>query len=183
MQKQSFHQLCDISVETERTYCFTTICNKTCSLLEGFLEVVFKSLVLVLFGSQLHEFTWRITTIFINGLFQPAAVCNVHKQSKEAWIIWMMYRTSHQVLYHLGQHFYHSVVTNTSQGHGGGWEDEIPCQDSLKETAKRPWPLITNNSKDYHISGAFEFILLPLPFFHPTLHSWFSFPFVYQIRL
>lgn len=44
------------------------------------------------------------------------------------------YRTSHQVLYHLGQHFNHSYVTNTSQGHGGGREDEISNQDSLKES-------------------------------------------------
>lgn len=45
--------------ETERTYCFTTVCNKTRCLLEGFLEVVLESLVLVLFGTQLHELTWK----------------------------------------------------------------------------------------------------------------------------
>lgn len=46
-------------METERTYCFTTVCNKTRRLLESFLEVVFEPLVLVLFGTQLHEFTWK----------------------------------------------------------------------------------------------------------------------------
>lgn len=50
--------LCAIYVETERTYCFTTVCNKTRCLLEGFLEVMFESFILVLFGAQLHEFTW-----------------------------------------------------------------------------------------------------------------------------
>lgn len=51
----------DICVQTERTYCFTTVCNKTRRLLESFLEVVFEPLVLVLFGTQLHEFTWKNT--------------------------------------------------------------------------------------------------------------------------
>lgn len=46
-------------VQTERTYCFTTVCNKTRCLLEGFLEVVLESLVLVLLGAQLHEFAWN----------------------------------------------------------------------------------------------------------------------------
>lgn len=59
VETEDFLRLCDICVETERTYCFTTVCNKTRGLLEGFLEVVFESLVLVLFGAQLHEFTWR----------------------------------------------------------------------------------------------------------------------------
>ncbi len=59
VESEAFLQLCDICVETERTYCFTTVCNKTRCLLEGFLEVVFESLVLVLFGAQLHEFTWK----------------------------------------------------------------------------------------------------------------------------
>lgn len=47
-----------------------------------------------------------------------------HKQSD--------YCTSHQVLYHLGQHFNHCDVSNTSQGHGGSWEDEISRQDGLE---------------------------------------------------
>lgn len=59
VEAEAFFQLCDICVETERTYCFTTVRNKTRRLLEGFLEVVFESLVLVLFGAQLHELTWR----------------------------------------------------------------------------------------------------------------------------
>ncbi len=59
VETEAFHQLCDICVETERTYCFTTVCNKTRCLFEGFLEVVFESLVLVLFGTQLHELTWK----------------------------------------------------------------------------------------------------------------------------
>ena len=49
----------DINEETERTYCFTTVCNKTGRLLEGFLQVVLEALVLVLLGAQLHEFTWK----------------------------------------------------------------------------------------------------------------------------
>lgn len=52
---------CNICAETERTYCFTTVCNKTRRLLEGLLEVVFEPLVPVLFGAQLHEFTWEST--------------------------------------------------------------------------------------------------------------------------
>lgn len=35
-------------MDTERTYCFTTVGYETGGLLEGFLEVVFESLVLVL---------------------------------------------------------------------------------------------------------------------------------------
>lgn len=58
-ENEAFLHLSAISVETERTYCFTTVCNKTRCLLEGLLEVVFESLVLVLFGTQLHEFTWN----------------------------------------------------------------------------------------------------------------------------
>lgn len=45
-----------ICLEKERTYCFATVGNETRRLLEGFLQVVFESLVLVLLGSQLHEF-------------------------------------------------------------------------------------------------------------------------------
>lgn len=59
VEAEAFLQLCDICVETERTYCFTTVCNETRRLLEGFLQVVFEPLVLVLFGTQLHEFTWK----------------------------------------------------------------------------------------------------------------------------
>lgn len=59
VETEAFLQLCDICVEMERTYCFTTVCNKTRRLLEGFLEVVFEPVVLVLFGTQLHEFTWK----------------------------------------------------------------------------------------------------------------------------
>lgn len=51
--------LCDDRAETERTYCFTTVCNQTRRLLEGLLEVVLEALVLVLFGAQLHELAWR----------------------------------------------------------------------------------------------------------------------------
>lgn len=54
---EAFLHLSAIYVKTERTYCFTTVCNKTRCLLEGLLEVVFESLVLVLLGTQLHEFT------------------------------------------------------------------------------------------------------------------------------
>lgn len=42
-------------------------------------------------------------------------------------------RTSHQVLDNLGEHLYHRDVTNTSQGHGRRWEDEISSQDRLEE--------------------------------------------------
>lgn len=44
-------------VEKERTYCFATVGDEARRLLEGFLQVVFESLVLVLLGSQLHELT------------------------------------------------------------------------------------------------------------------------------
>lgn len=48
-----------IYVEIERTYCFTTVGEEACGLLEGFLQVVFEALVLVLLRAQLHEFTWK----------------------------------------------------------------------------------------------------------------------------
>lgn len=48
-----------VDVKTERTYCFTTVCNQTRRLLEGLLQVVLEPLVLVLFGAQLHEFAWK----------------------------------------------------------------------------------------------------------------------------
>lgn len=41
--------------------------------------------------------------------------------------------TSHQVLDNLGEHLYHRDVTDTSQGHGRRWEDEISSQDRLEE--------------------------------------------------
>lgn len=44
-------------VEKERTYCFATVGDEARRLLEGFLEVVFESFVLVFLGSQLHEFS------------------------------------------------------------------------------------------------------------------------------
>ena len=40
-----------ICVEIERTYCFTAVCDKTRGLLEGFVEVVLESLVLVFLGA------------------------------------------------------------------------------------------------------------------------------------
>lgn len=40
-----------------RTYCFTTVCYKTRSLLKSLLEVVSKSLILIFLGTQLEEFT------------------------------------------------------------------------------------------------------------------------------
>lgn len=43
-------------LRTERTYCFTAVRDQTRRLLKRFLEVVLESLVLVLFGAQLHEF-------------------------------------------------------------------------------------------------------------------------------
>lgn len=52
-------------------------------------------------------------------------VAKWHKQSD--------YRTSHQVLDNLGEHLNHRDVTNTSQGHGRRWEDEISSQDRLEE--------------------------------------------------
>lgn len=72
-ETEAFLHLWAINVETERTYCFTTVCNKTRRLLEGFLEVVFKSLVLVLLWTQLHEFTWKHnwyseTSVYVNHL-------------------------------------------------------------------------------------------------------------------
>lgn len=42
-------------LEKERTYCFATVGDEARRLLEGFLQVVFEPLVLVLLGSQLHE--------------------------------------------------------------------------------------------------------------------------------
>lgn len=47
-ETEAFLHPCAIYVETERTYCFTTVCNETRRLLESFLEVVFESLILVL---------------------------------------------------------------------------------------------------------------------------------------
>lgn len=52
--------------------------------------------------------------------------------------LWWDYRTSHQVLDHLRQHFDHRDVTDPSQGHGGGGQDEISSQDGLKETENDP---------------------------------------------
>lgn len=59
----------DICMGMERTYCFTTVCNETGGFLEGFLQVVFEPLILVLFGAQLHEFTWikRTTEEIVHG--------------------------------------------------------------------------------------------------------------------
>lgn len=51
-----------ICLEKERTYCFATVGDEARRLLEGFLQVVFESLVLVLLGSQLHEFPWKHNT-------------------------------------------------------------------------------------------------------------------------
>lgn len=56
-----------IIVKTERTYCLTTVCNETCSLLKGFLKVVLESLVFILFRPQLHEFTWNLSMKNINN--------------------------------------------------------------------------------------------------------------------
>lgn len=43
-------------LEKERTYCLATVGDEARRLLEGFLQVVLESLVLVLLGPQLHEF-------------------------------------------------------------------------------------------------------------------------------
>lgn len=48
------------------------------------------------------------------------------------------YRTSHQVLDHLRQHFHHRDVPDASQGHGGGGQDEVSSQDGLKERENDP---------------------------------------------
>lgn len=69
-ENEAFLHLSAIYVKTERTYCFTTVCNKTRCLLEGLLEVVFESLVLVLFGTQLHEFTCNHKAI-CKCIFRP----------------------------------------------------------------------------------------------------------------
>lgn len=56
-----------IIVKAERTYCFTAVRNQTGRLLEGFLQVMLESLVFVLFGAQLHEFTCKRSSQNINN--------------------------------------------------------------------------------------------------------------------
>lgn len=48
-----------VNVRTERTYCFTAVCDQAGRLLEGLLQVVLEPLVLVLLGAELHELTWK----------------------------------------------------------------------------------------------------------------------------
>lgn len=57
------------------------------------------------------------------------------------------HRTSHQVLDHLRQYFHHRDVTDPSQGHGGGGQDEISSQDGLKETENDPAASSQGNRK------------------------------------
>lgn len=53
--RSSWYAAC-LFLRTERTYCFTAVRDQTRRLLKRLLEVVFEPLVLVFFGSQLHEF-------------------------------------------------------------------------------------------------------------------------------
>ena len=45
--------------ETERTYCFTTVGDQTCSLLESLLKVVCKSFIFIFFWPELKKFTYK----------------------------------------------------------------------------------------------------------------------------
>lgn len=77
---RGFPPLWDICVAMERTYCFTTVCNETRRLLEGFLKVVFEPLILILFGAQLHKFTWS-TTKRIQSSFRAVVEKSCNKEN------------------------------------------------------------------------------------------------------
>lgn len=154
-ENEAFLHLSAIYVKTERTYCFTTVCNKTCCLLEGLLEVVFESLVLILFGTQLHEFTCNHKAICKCILPASSSACwfSAHRD---------LPRTRSSVTW--DKTFTTVMLPIRAKA--------IEAAERIKSPAKIAWKrggrMIYERVVRKNISD--QTILSPLPFFHPTLH-------------
>lgn len=154
-ENEAFLHLSAIYVKTERTYCFTTVCNKTRCLLEGLLEVVFESLVLVLFGTQLHEFTCNHKAICKCILPASSSACwfSAHRDLPRTRSSMTWDKTFTTVMLPIRA-------------------KAIEAAERIKSPAKIAWKrggrMIYERVVRKNISD--QTILSPLPFFHPTLH-------------
>lgn len=68
--------------------------------------------------------------------------------------------TSHQVFDHLGQDLHHCDVSDSGQGHGGRWQDEVSNQDGLEEETQLPAVSTTQEEKE---GPGFRFSYFSLP--------------------